>query len=275
MNADDLQPSGTDTIVLIHGLWLTALSWENWVGRYRARGYRVLAPNWPGMDARIEELRRHPSAIARLGVTEIADHYDHLIRGLGHPPAIIGHSVGGLVAQILLDRGVGAVGVAIDPAPVKGSVRLPLPLLRLGFPVLRNPAHGYRAIRLTWGQFQHVFANTLSQQQAAAVRERYYVPAPGRTVRQVGFAGFSRDAATSVDFNGGQRAPLLLIGSGKDHLFPVTVTRSSFLLYRQSAMVTAYKEFPGRSHYTIGEPGWEEVADYALRWAMENAPAGT
>jgi pimeloyl-ACP methyl ester carboxylesterase len=275
MSADDLHTSGTDTIVLIHGLWLTALSWENWIGRYRARGYRVLAPNWPGMDAGIEELRRHPSTIASLGMTEIADHYDHLIRGLGHPPAIIGHSVGGLVAQVLLDRGLGAVGVAIDPAPVKGSVRLPLPLLRAGLPGMRNPAHGYRTIRLTPGQFQHVFANTLSQQQAAAVRERYYVPAPGRTVRQVGFASFSRDASTSVDFNGGQRAPLLLIGSGQDRIFPVTATRSIFMRYRQSKAVTAYKEFPERSHYTIGEPGWERVADYTLRWAMENALTGT
>jgi pimeloyl-ACP methyl ester carboxylesterase len=271
MSADDVHPNGTDTIVLIHGLWVTALSWKHWIGRYRARGYRVLAPNWPGMDAGIEELRRHPSAITRLGVTEIADHYHHLIRGLDHPPVIVGHSVGGLVAQILLDRGLGAAGVTIDPAPAKGTMRLSISILRFGFSALWNLGNGHEAIPLTSRQFHRVFANTLSQQQAVEVFERYYVPGPPRTIRQVSFADFAPDAATSVDFNSGERAPLLLIAGGKDRIFPATVTKSCFERYRQSTAVTAYKEFPERSHYTIGEPGWERVADYALRWAVENA----
>ncbi len=275
MSTDDVDQNGPDTIVLIHGLWLTALSWEPWIGRYRARGYRVLAPNWPGMDAGIDELRRPPAAIARLGVTEIAGHYDHLIRGLAHPPAIIGHSVGGLVTQILLDRGLGAAGVAIDPAPAKGTGRRPLPALRAGLLTWRNPPWADRLVPLTWGRFHRVFTSALSQQQAEMVRERYYVPAPSRAVRQVSFAGFSRDTATSVDFNGGRRAPLLLIGSGQDRIFPAAVARSSFLRYCRSKAVTSYKEFPERSHYTIGEPGWEQVADYALKWAMENALPGT
>lgn len=270
MNADDAQQDLTDTIVLIHGLWLTALSWEHWIGRYRARGYRVLAPNWPGLDAAIEELRRKPSSMARLGVTEIADHYDHLVRDLGHPPVIVGHSVGGLAAQILLDRGLGAAGVSIDPAPALGTMRRRMPLLTAGLSALRQLRNGRGAIPLTTRQFHRVLANTLSQQQAIEVFERYYVPGPARIIRQVSFG-----AATSVDFSNGQRAPLLLIAGGRDRIFPVTVTRSSFERYQPSKAVTAYREFPERSNFTIGEPGWERVADYTLRWAMENARTQT
>jgi pimeloyl-ACP methyl ester carboxylesterase len=271
MCADGAQSGGTDTVVLIHGLWLTALSWEGWIGRYSARGYRVLAPNWPGMDAGIGELRHNPGAVAHLGVTEIAARYDHLIRDLGQPPVIMGHCVGGLVAQILLDRGLGAAGVAIDPAPAKGVVRLSLPMLRAGFPALLGSGDGNKTIRLTPRQFHHALTNTLSEQEAIALHERHYIPGPARVARQVSFAP---DGATRVAFEGRWRAPLLLIASGKDHIFPAAVTRASFDRYRKSAAVTAYKEFPQRSHYTISEPGWEQVADYALRWAMEQALGG-
>jgi alpha-beta hydrolase superfamily lysophospholipase len=216
MTTKGVHPNGIDTIVLIHGLWVTTFSWEHWISRYQARGYRVLAPNWPGMDAGIEDLRRNPSGIARLGVTEIADHYDHLVRALDPPPAIIGHCLGGLVVQILLNRGLGAVGVAIDPAPAEG---------------VRKSSFAKRVL--------------------------------------------GRPAPTHVDFGTAQRAPLLLIASGKNRIFPAAVTRSSFLRYRASAAITAYQEYPARSHYTLGEPGWEQVADYALRWAMENALNGT
>jgi pimeloyl-ACP methyl ester carboxylesterase len=271
MSAEDHYPDGTDTIVLIHGLWLTALSWEHWVTRYRARGYRVLAPYWPGMDAGTDELGRHAPEICRLGVTELADHYDHLIRGLRHPPAIIGHSVGGLVAQMLLDRGLGVAGVAIDPAPARATARMSLAMLRAAFPGLWNLVDARRTVPLTSRQFHRVLTNTLSRQEAAAVRDRYYIAAPGRVIRRVSFANPAPDPATVVDFDSGQRAPLLLIAGGRDRIFPVTLTRTSFDLYRRSTSVTTYKEFPERSHYTIGEPGWEQVADYALRWAMENA----
>lgn len=273
MSEDSVHPNGTDTIVLIHGLWVTALSWEHWVGRYRARGYRVLAPNWPGMDAGTEELRRDPSAAARLGVTEITDHYDRLIRVLGHPPAIIGHSVGGLIVQILLGRGLGAVGVAIHPAPVKSVQKLPLPMLRTCLRALWNTANPHTAM-LTPRQFHRTFTNTLSKREALAVHKRYHVPAPSRIICQLSIAGRAPPAPTSVDFESAQRAPLLLIAGGKDRIFPAVGTLSTFKRYRRSAAITAYQEFPSRSHYTIGEPGWEQVADYALRWAVENARNG-
>lgn len=271
MSADGAEQAAIDTIVLIHGLWVTALSWERWIRRYQARGYRVLAPDWPGMSAGISELRRSPSQIASLGVTQITDHYDQLIRQLGAAPVIMGHSVGGLVVQLLLDRGLGAAGVSIDAAPAWGAGGLSFPMLWFGFLALRNPVGQPRAIPLTPRQFHHAFANTLSRRQAAAVYERYHVPGPGRTIRQVSLANFAPHAATAVDFGRVPRAPLLLIAGGKDHMFPAAVTRSSFRRYHRSTAVTAYQEFPQRSHYTIGEPGWEQVADYALRWAMENA----
>ncbi len=275
MSADTVHPNGTDTIVLIHGLWVTALSWEHWARRYQARGYRMLAPNWPGMDGGVDRLRRDPSAIAGLGVTEIADHYDHIIRQLGRPPVIIGHCLGGLVVQILLDRGLGAAGVAINPAPARGVRKLPLSTPRAGFPVLRNPANRHRAVALTPRQFHYAFTNTLDQQQAAAVYERYHVPAPGRTIYQLSFANLTPHAATRVDFGNSLRVPLLLIAGGTDHVFPALVARSSLRQYRKSKAVTGYREFPGRSHYTIGEPGWEQVADHTLRWAMDNADKDT
>jgi pimeloyl-ACP methyl ester carboxylesterase len=271
MTADSVEGAGTETIVLIHGLWVTALSWERWIRRYQARGYRVLAPDWPGMSAPIAELRCGPPEIANLGITEIADHFHRLIHQLGRAPVIIGHSAGGLIVELLLDRGLGAAGVAIDGAPAKGIASVPFPMLRFGFLALRSPVGRYQAIPLTPRQFHRSFTNTLSPQEAMAVQERYHVPGPGRAIRQVGFANFAPHAATRVDFDSARRAPLLLIAGGKDHLFPAKVTRSSFERYRKSGAVTAYKEFPKRSHYTIGEPGWEEVADYALRWAMEQA----
>jgi alpha-beta hydrolase superfamily lysophospholipase len=272
MSADSAHSAGTDTIVLIHGLWLTALSWEGWIGRYRARGYQVLAPNWPGMDAGIEELRHNPGAVAHLGVTEIAAPYDHLIRDLGRPPVIIGHCVGGLVAQILLDRGLGAAGVAIDPAPAKGVAKLSLPMLRVSVPALLGSSADHGTIRLTPRQFHHALTNTLTRQEAVALHERYCIPGPARAARQVSFAP---GEATRVAFESRWRAPLLLIASGKNHIFPATVTNASFERYLKSAPVTAYKEFRHRSHYTIGEPGWKQVADYALRWAIEQALNGT
>jgi pimeloyl-ACP methyl ester carboxylesterase len=271
VSADNGDNGVTDTIVLIHGLWVTALSWEHWIERFQARGYRVLAPNWPGMDIDIEQLRRDASGIAGLGITQIVDHYDRIIRELERPPIIIGHSLGGLSAQILLDRGLGAAGVAIESAPVKGVLSLPFSMLRVGFPALRNPANRHRAVALTPKQFHYAFTNMLGEQEAVAAHERYNVPGPGRVVFQVSLANFARHAVTRVDLQNGKRAPLLLIAGGRDRVFPVAVAKSNFKLYRNSTAVTAYKEFPDRSHYTIGEPGWEQVADYALTWAMDRA----
>ncbi|HUA60048.1 MAG TPA: alpha/beta fold hydrolase [Verrucomicrobiae bacterium] len=257
----------TNAIVLIHGLWMTSLSWENWSRRYTSHGYPVIARSWPGMEGGIDELRRDPSAIATLGIDAIVAHYEQIIRGLDSPPFIIGHSFGGLIAQILLDRGLGAAGVAIAPAPVKGILFLPLSTLRVSFPALSNPANNHRAVPLTPEQFHYAFTNNLSDEESLAVYERYAVPGPDHVLFQAAFANFNPHAATAVDFHNNHRAPLLLISGGNDHVSPASVVEANFKLYGKSQAVTEYRNFPGRTHYTLGQDGWEEVADYALTWA--------
>lgn len=263
--------SAAPDIVLIHGLWVTALSWEHWIKRYTDRGYHVIARSWPGMDIGIEQLRADPSRVAHLGVTEIVDHFDRIIRQLDRPPILIGHSFGGLIVQILLDRGLGAAGVAIDPAPVKGILKLPLSTLRVGFPALRNPANVKRAVPLTPEQFHYAFTNTLTAEEAAEVYERYEVPGPDRVLFQASLANLTPNAVTRVNFNNNDRAPLLLIAGGKDNIAPASLTRANYDLYHNSKALTDYREFPERSHFTIGEKGWEQVADVALDWATQHA----
>jgi pimeloyl-ACP methyl ester carboxylesterase len=259
-----------DTIVLINGLWMTARSWEHWVKHYTDKGFRVVAKSWPGMDIDIEQLRKDPSPIAKLGVTEIVEHYEGIIRGLDSPPIIIGHSFGGLMTQILLDRGLGAVGVAIAPAPVKGIFLLPFSTLKVSSVALSNPAHNHMAEPLTPEQFRYAFGNTLSEEKSLEAYKRYAVPGPDHVLFQAAFANFNPNAATAVDFKNDLRAPLLFISGGKDHVSPASVVEANFKLYHKSLAVTEYKEFPERSHFTLGETGWEAVADFALDWAIKH-----
>jgi len=259
-------PSG-DTVVLIHGLWMTPLSWEHWIDRYSKRGYDVLAPAWPGMDVDPQQLRADPTPIEHLGIEEIVDHYDAIIRGLDAPPIIIGHSFGGAFCEVLLDRGLGAAGVAIDAAAVKGIARLPFAQLKSAFPVLKNPANNHRAVQLSAAEFHYAFTNAMSEEDSLRVYDRYAVPGPGRILFQGAFANFNPHAATSVDFANDDRAPLLLIAGELDHTVPAVVDHSAFKHYGRSKAITDYKEFPGRSHFIIGQEGWEEVADYAIDWA--------
>jgi len=256
------------TIVLIPGLWMTALSWEHWIERYVARGHHVIARSWPGMDGDIEQLRRDPSATAHLGVTEIVEHYEAIIRELATPPIIIGHSFGGAITQIILDHGFGAAGVAIDSAPLKGIFRLPWASLKSAFPVLKNPANSHRAVPLTPDEFHYAFANTLSAEASLAAYRRYAVPGPGRVLFQAALANMNPHAVTRVDFRNDARAPLLLIAGELDHVAPPSVTRANARLQQQSQAITAYKEFSGRTHFILGQPGWQVVADFALSWAL-------
>jgi len=260
-----------DTIVLINGLWMTALSWENWVKRYIDKGYRVIARSWPGMEGNIDELRRDPSTIATVGVGDIVEHYEGIIRELDNPPVIIGHSFGGLATQILIDRGLGAAGVAIAPAPVKGILFLPFSTIKVSFPALSNPANNHRAVPLTPEQFHYAFTNNMNGEESLAVFNRYAVPGPDHVLFQAALANFNPHAATAVNFNNYDRAPLLLISGGQDHVSPPSVVEANFKLYRKSKAVTEYKSFPERTHYTLGQNGWEDVADYALDWAVDHA----
>jgi alpha-beta hydrolase superfamily lysophospholipase len=259
-------------IVLIHGLWLTPLSWEGWIQRFESGGHRVLAPAWPGMDGRsVEDLRQNTSAFERLGVSEITDHYASIIRDLDEPPIIIGHSFGGLITELLLDRGLGAAGVAVAPAPIKGVLVLPPAQLRSAWPGLRNPANTHKAVMLTPKQFRFAFANTLSEEEGARFYERHAIPGPGRVLFQAGLANFNPRAVTKVNLDNDQRAPLLLLGGGKDHTVPASTVRAAFRLQSKSKAVTEYKEYADRSHLTAAEPGWEEIADHALDWALSQS----
>ncbi|MEE6305557.1 alpha/beta fold hydrolase [Plantactinospora veratri] len=265
------EPSRPDTVVLIHGLWLTSRSWEHWADRYRRAGFQVLTPAWPGMDSDVEALRRDSASIAELTSDQIVEHHERIIRDLPTPPIIMGHSFGGAFAQMLLDRGLGAAGVAIDSAPVKGVVRLPLSTLRASLPVLRNPANRHRAVPLSLDEFHYAFTNTMSRAEAEEVYRRYHVPAAGGVLFEAALANLNPRAAMRVDFGNERRAPLLLIAGGADRVVPPSITKATAGRYRKSTAVTGYKEFPGRPHYTVGQPGWEEVADYALNWAVSAA----
>ena len=261
-----------DTVVLIHGLWLTPRCWEHWVGHYADAGYHVLTPAWPGMDVDVEALRDDPSVMDGLGVDEVTDHVERLIRELNRPPILIGHSFGGVIVQILLSRGLGAAGVTLHSAPVRGVYRLPLTSLRSSSPVLRRPSNPRRTVALSPRQWRYAFANTLTAAESDVAYERYHVPAPGRPLWQAATANLRRRPPTKVDFRF-HRAPLLMIAGTSDHAVPASICRENAKRYRRSSAVTDYHEFPGRPHFTTGAPGWEEVADLALDWAVAQSRA--
>jgi alpha-beta hydrolase superfamily lysophospholipase len=262
-----------DTIVLIHGLWVTPRSWEEWIAHYEAKGYRVIAPAYPGLEVEVEALRDDPSPIAALTVEGVLDHYDRIIRELDEPPILMGHSNGGLIVQVMLDRGLGAAGVAIDSAPPEGVPVVPFAQVRALFPVLRNPSNRHKAVGFTPAQFRYAFTNTIEDDaEAARIYTRYHIPAPGSFVFTAATANLKPGRAPHhVDFENHERAPLLLIGGGQDHVMPPAVTRSTFKHYRKSRALTDIRMYDDRSHFTCGEPGWEELADGCLDWAMAHA----
>src|SRR4029077_5461827 len=253
------------TVLLIPGLWLTALSWEHWIKHYSDKGYRVIAANWPGMAGDIEPLRRNPSNFATLGLTDVIDHYEQIIRELETPPVIIGYGFGGLVTQILLDRGWGAAGVAIASAPANGIARLPLSMLKLAFSVFSKSLSN-KAASLTPEQFHRAFTNSLTRTESLDAFKRYVVPAPNRILLQTAFANFAPHAGITVNFRNDTRAALLLIAGGKDRVVSNSMVKANFDLYRESKAETDYKGYPGQTHFSLLREA--KVADYALGWAL-------
>lgn len=256
-------------VVLIHGLWMTPRSWEHWVPYYETQGLQVLTPAYPGFEIEVEALRENPEVIARLTVQETLDHLTDVITSLPEPPILIGHSFGGTLTQLLLARGLGAAAVVIDSAPTEGVRVSPLSQARSLFPALKNPANRHRAVGFTPEEFHYAFTNTLTAEESRQVWDRYAIAAPGYWVWEYGlFANFKPGHQdTWVDY-GADRAPLLFIAGEKDHIMPPSVNRSNAKHYAKSPATTDFYEFEGRDHWTCGAPGWEQVADHALGWAV-------
>lgn len=263
-----------DTVVLVHGLWMTPRSWEGWVTHYEQQGLTVLAPGYPGFEIEVEGLRENPQLIADLTVPETLDHLASVIEALDTPPIIMGHSFGGTLTQLLLARGLGAAGVVIDSAPTEGVRVTPVSQARSLFPALRNPANRHRAVGFTPEEFHYAFTNTLSEEASRAVWERYAIPAPGHWVWEYGLVANFKPGHqdTWVDYSA-DRAPLLFVAGEQDHIMPPAVNRSNAKHWEASPALTEYYEFAGRDHWTCAAPGWEAVADHALEWALAHARA--
>jgi pimeloyl-ACP methyl ester carboxylesterase len=263
--------SAPDTIVLIHGFWVTPRSWENWKTRYEERGFRVLTPTYPGFEGEVEALNADPTPIAEVTLPQIVEHLAGVIGQLDRPPILMGHSAGGTLTQLLLDRGHGAVGVVLNSAPTEGVRVLPLSQLRSTFVAFKNPANRHRAVPLTLEQWQYAFTNTFSQEESRALYERYAIPASGGILWSSVLANFMpgpQDAA--VDYRNDARPPLLFISGGEDHIMPPSVQRSNAKHYKGDT-VTEIREYPGYAHLLPAQEGWEEIADYALEWALAHA----
>jgi pimeloyl-ACP methyl ester carboxylesterase len=267
MTTDSAKP---DTIVLIHGFWVTPRSWEEWIPHYEARGYRVLAPGYPGFEVEVEALNADPSPIEALTVPAIIEHLEGVIGELDAPPILMGHSAGGVFTQVLLDHGFGTVGVAINSAPTEGVAVVPLSQVKSVFPVLKNPANRHRAVGFTFEQWHYAFTNTFSEERSRELYERYHVPASGSIFWESAFATVTPGHHGSyVNYENDARAPLLFISGSEDHLMPPSIQRSNAKHYT-SDTVTEVKEFEG-PHLLPAREGWEEVADYALDWAEAHA----
>src|SRR5271165_6046574 len=267
MSTNAPSASSPTTIVLIHGLFLNWSSWDKWVDRYTARGLKVHAMPWPGLEGTVEELRNDPTPLTKLDIKTVVDHLDSEIRKLDSPPIIMGHSFGGLFAQLLAYRGLGVAAVGVDPGAPAGVPELPFSTLKASAPVLANPLNVGQATMLTAEQFHYAFTNTVSEEKSKELYDRYAVPCANRVLYEGAFENFVPHSPARVDVKS-DRSPVLLIAGGEDHLVPPAYTRSNFKLISQSPAITALKEFPGRPHFTGAVEGWEAVADYALEWAL-------
>jgi alpha-beta hydrolase superfamily lysophospholipase len=257
---------GRIPLMLIHGAWLSARSWETFADYFDKRGFAVSAPEWPRKHGDVEELREDAEELEGLGLAEIVDHYAAMIGALDQPPVLIGHSFGGLIVELLLDRGLGRAGVALSPAPPKGILVLPFSSLKAASPALAHPSRRRGVVPLTLEEFTYGFVNTFTAEQAAAAYERYAVPETGRIFYEAGFANFSLHPPTQVHFSNDERAPLLIVGAGEDNTVPASVSKAQYKKYEKSAARTDYLEFEGRPHLFVAGEGAAEVAEAIDSW---------
>jgi alpha-beta hydrolase superfamily lysophospholipase len=252
--------------MLIHGAWLSSRSWENFADYFQKRGFAVSTPEWPRKQGDVEELRAQAEGLKGLGIKEIVDHYEEQIRTLAEPPVLIGHSFGGLIVELLLDRGLGRGGVALSPAPPKGILVLPFSSLKAAAPALAHPSKWHGIVELTLEEFTYGFVNTFSPEDAAAAYERYAVPETGQIFYEAGFANFHLNPPTEVHFKNAERAPLLIVGAEKDNTVPASLSQKQYEKYERSPAQTEYLEFEGRPHLLMAAEGWEEVAAAIDSW---------
>ena len=260
-NASGLQP-----VIFVHGLWLLPTSWDRWSTLFEEAGYTALSPGWPDDPDTVEEANANPEILAHKTIGQITEHSEQIIRRLNKKPAIIGHSFGGLLVQILAGRGLSAATVAIDPAPFRGVLPLPLSSLKSAWPVLGNPANRNRAVPLTFDQFRFGFANAVSEEEARALYDTYAVPASGAPLFQAATANLNPWTEARVYTGNTQRGPLLIISGEKDNTVPWAISNASFKREERNADVTEIIEIPNRGHSLTIDSGWREVAETALRF---------
>jgi pimeloyl-ACP methyl ester carboxylesterase len=261
---DRANASGLTPVVFIHGLWLLPSSWDRWATVFEEAGLTALTPGWPDDPETVEEANAHPEVFAGKSVGDVADHYDAIVRRLERKPAVIGHSFGGLLAQIIAGRGLSVASVAIDPAPFRGVLPLPISALRAGSPVLGNPANRNRAVPLTYDQFRYSFANAVTEDEAKDLYETYAVPAPGKPLFQAATANLNPWTEAKVDTDNPDRGPLLVISGEKDHTVPWALANAAYKQQKDNPGVTEITEIKGRGHALTIDSGWREVADTAL-----------
>jgi pimeloyl-ACP methyl ester carboxylesterase len=257
--------------VFVHGLWVHADSWGPWADLFREAGYAPVAPGWPGDSATVEETRSNAARVAGYGIDAVVEHYAQIIGALDAKPIVIGHSFGGLIAQRLLGQDLAAAAVAIDPAPIKGVIVLPVSALRVASIALRNPANKKRAVALNAGQFRYAFGNHLSLVESNELFERWTIPSPGRPLFEAAAASLSSHSPAKINTDNATRGPLLLTSGGVDHTVPPSTVKATQKLYAKSPAVTDLKEFPDRGHSLAMDSGWRDVADAALGWLREHS----
>ena len=261
---DQANATGKQPVVFIHGLWLLPSSWDRWATVFEEAGYTALAPGWPDDPETVEEANRHPEVFAGKSVGDVADHYSAVIGGLDRKPAVIGHSFGGLMTEIVAGRGQSAASVAIAPAPFRGVLPLPISALKSASPVLGNPANRNRAVPLTYEQFRYAFANAVDEDEAKELYDTYAVPAAGKPLFQAAAANLNPWTEAKVDSENPDRGPLLILNGEKDHTVPAAIANASFKREQRNEGVTESEEIAGAGHALTIDSGWRAVADKAL-----------
>jgi len=263
--------TGLTPVFFVHGLWLLPSSWDRWAGLFEGEGYAPLTPGWPDDPQTVEEANADPAAFAHKSVGQVADHFEEVIRRLDKRPAVIGHSFGGLLTQIVAGRGCAAVSVAIDPAPFRGVLPLPISALKSASPVLGNPANRNRAVPLTYEQFRYGFANAVSEEEARDLYRTYAVPAAGLPLFQAATANLNPWTEAKVNSRNPERGPLLIVSGELDHTVPWAIANASFKKQRRNPGVTEIVEMPGRGHALTIDSGWRDVAEIALAFVKRFA----